>query len=86
MVFRSPRSPPRSPRSRPPRSLSQEIHDELMATELAEAQQADLELMTLGEVMGPVTGGYPATRKHRKNGWENSHVFMGKFTIDGDFP
>lgn len=36
--------------SRPTRSLSQEIHDELMATDLADAQQSDLELMTLGVV------------------------------------
>ncbi len=32
------------------RSLSQEIHDELMATELADAQHPDMELMTLGVV------------------------------------
>ena len=40
-----------------------------MATELAEAQQADLELMTLGEVMGPA--GVTRPGKHRKKGWEN---------------
>ena len=72
---RSPRSP-RSPGSRPPRSLSQEIHDELMATELAEDQAADLELMTLGEVMGT-----EEVTRPRKN-----YVFIGKFTINGDCP
>jgi len=47
-----------------------------MATELAEDQAADLELMTLGEVMGP-----EEVTRPRKN-----YVFIGKFTINGDCP
>jgi len=48
-------------------SLSQEIHDELMATDLADAQQSDLELMThLRRVVLEFLGQAGLRRRHRR--------------------